>query len=154
TEADQERLIEVYGGNPLALKIVGETIYDLFNGEIGPFLTGGSMLFGSVNDLLDEQFARLSPLEQSTLCWLAIMREPATLDDLQALQVTPLLRTHLLEAVDAVYRRSLIERGQRAGSFTLQSMVLEYVTAFLITEGSQEIKQRQLDWLIRHGLTL
>jgi len=30
-------LVEAYAGNPLALKIVAETITDLFAGEIGPF---------------------------------------------------------------------------------------------------------------------
>src|SRR5262249_40458537 len=51
------------------------------------------------------------------------------------------------------YRRSLIERGKRAGSFTLQSVVLEYVTAHLVAEGSREIQQHQLDRLIQHGLS-
>ena len=37
-----------------------------------------------------------------------------------------------LEAVEALRRRSLIERGQLRGSFTLQSVVLEYATARLI----------------------
>jgi hypothetical protein len=59
----------------------------------------------------------------------------------------------LLEAVDALRRRSLIESGKRAGSFTLQSVVLEYITLILVTEGSREIQQRQLDRLIKHGLT-
>src|SRR5215469_12959797 len=96
------------------LKIVTETIIDLFGGEIGQFLGSGAVIFGSITDLLDEQFVRLSALEQSVLCWLAIMREPVTLDELQALLVSPLSRAQLLEAVDASYRRSLIERGQRA----------------------------------------
>ena len=152
TEPEQESLIEVYSGNPLALRFVRETIFDLFGGEIGPFLAGGTGIFGNVTSLLDEQFARLSAQEQSVLCWLAIMREPVTLDELQASQVNPLPRVQLLETVDAGYRRSLIERGQRSGSFTLQSVVLEYVTALLIVEGSREIQQGQLRRLVEHGL--
>ena len=38
TDIEQEQLIEAYGGNPLALKMVAETIIDLFGGEIGLFL--------------------------------------------------------------------------------------------------------------------
>ena len=95
-QEDAESLIEVYAGNPLALKIVAETIIDLFGGEIGQFLAEGTVLFGSITDLLDEQFARLSALEQSVLCWLAIMREPVTLDELLALLVTPLPRRQML----------------------------------------------------------
>jgi WD40 repeat protein/transcriptional regulator with XRE-family HTH domain len=153
TEPDQQRLIGLYGGNPLALKIVAETIVDLFGGEIGPFLTGETVLFGSITDLLGEQFARLSALEKSVLCWLAIMREPVTLDELLGLFVTPLPRAQVLEALDAGHRRSLIESGKRPGSFTLESVVLEYVTAFLIAKANREIQQHQLDQLIEHGLS-
>src|SRR5256885_1040056 len=60
----QERahLVERYGGNPLALNIVAETIADLFGGAIGQFLAQDTLVFGSISDLLDEQFARLSAL--------------------------------------------------------------------------------------------
>jgi WD40 repeat protein/transcriptional regulator with XRE-family HTH domain len=153
TEADVVRLINIYGGNPLALKIVAETIIDLFAGEIGLFLVEGTVTFGSITVLLSEQLARLSALEQTVLCWLAIAREPMTLDELLQVLVTPLPRVQVLEAVDSLHRRSLIERGKRAGSFTLQSVVLEYVTAFLITEGSCEIKQGLLDRLIQYSLS-
>ena len=152
-EADQERLIALYGGNPLALKIVAEIIIDLFSGEIGSFLGSGALVFGSISDLLGEQFARLSALEQSVLYWLAIAREPMTLDELLVVLVIPLPRFQVLEAVDGLHRRSLIERGKRLGSFTLQSVVLEYVTGILITEGSREIKLGRLDRLIEHGLS-
>lgn len=43
---DLERLVEVYQGNPLALKIVGQTIAELFGGEILPFLRHGEVIFG------------------------------------------------------------------------------------------------------------
>src|SRR5438552_2633862 len=73
--AEQTRLIEAYAGNPLALKIVAQTIVELFGGEIAPFLQQGEVVFGGVRELLREQFARLSVLEQSVLLWLAILRE-------------------------------------------------------------------------------
>jgi WD40 repeat protein/DNA-binding XRE family transcriptional regulator len=153
-----ERLIEIYGGNPLALMIVAATIVDLFGGEIGEFLAGGTVLLGSITELLGEQFVRLSALEQSTLCWLTIVREPVTLDELLTVlscgtsppATKP--RTQALEAVDGLRRRSLIERGKRPGSFTLQSVVLEYVTEVLIAEGSREILQGRLNRLIQHSL--
>jgi WD40 repeat protein/transcriptional regulator with XRE-family HTH domain len=151
---DVERLVELYGGNPLALKIVMETILDLFGGDIGAFLTGGTIVFGSLTDLLDEQFVRLSPLEQGVLYWLAIVREPMTLDELLSILASPLPGFQLLEAFDSLRRRSLIEPGKRPGSFTLQSVVLEYVTAVLITRASHEIQQHHLDRLIQHGLEL
>lgn len=153
TEKDVEQLIEIYAGNPLALKIVAQTIIDLFGSQIGAFLAGRTVLFGSITALLDEHFARLSAIEQSVLCWLSIAREPMTLDELREMLVSPLPRIQLLEAVDGLRHRSLIEPGKRVGSFTLQSVVLEYVTALLVTEGSREIQQNQLHRLIQHGLS-
>src|SRR5262249_52113181 len=82
TPHDRVRLVEGYRGNPLALKIVAQTITELFGGEIAPFLEQGEVVFGGVRELLDEQFARLSALEQSVFCWLAILREPVSLEQL------------------------------------------------------------------------
>jgi WD40 repeat protein/transcriptional regulator with XRE-family HTH domain len=147
------RLAERYAGNPLALSIVAETIADLFGGAISPFLSAGTILFGSITQLLQEQWERLSALEQMVLSWLAILREPVTLEELQAVLVAPLAPAQILEAVDGLRRRSLVERGQRPGSFTLQSVVLEFVTDRLITTASQEIRQGQLALLREHGLS-
>ncbi len=147
------RLVQAYSGNPLALNIVAETIADLFGGQIDQFLSGGTHIFGSIAELLDEHFARLSSLEQTVLCWLAVMREPVTVEELLAVLVAPLPRVQVLEAMDGLRRRSLIERGQRAGSFTLQSVVLEYVTSRLVTMASQEIEQGRLSLLLQHGIS-
>src|SRR2546430_14358532 len=146
------RLVEIYESNPLALNIVAETIADLFGGEIDQFLSAGTVIFGSITELLEEQWARLSTLEQTVLFWLAILREPVSINELQAMLVTPLSGVQVLEAVDSLHRRSLIERGQRSASFTLQSVVLEYVTTKLVTTASEEIQQGRLLRLLQHGL--
>jgi len=146
------RLAALYEGNPLALSIVAETIADLFGGAITPFLAAGMILFGSITQLLQDQWARLSPLEQMVLWWLAILREPVSLKELQAVLVAPLAPAQAFEAVDGLRRRSLVERGQRPGSFTLHSVVLEFVTGLLVEEASQEIVHGRLSLLIRYGL--
>src|SRR5260221_5297360 len=149
---DRARLIERYGGNPLALKIVAQTIVELFDGEIAPFLEQGEVIFGGVCALLAEQFARLSPVEQTVLLWLAMLREPVGIDELLSALGAPLPRVQVLEAVEALRRRSLIERGKLRGSFTLKSVVLEYATAQLIAEVASEIEQGRLSRLIEYGL--
>src|SRR5205085_4669527 len=121
-------------------------------GAIDQFLSEGMTVFGSIAELLDEQWARLSPLEQSVLCWLAIVREPVSLEELRAVLVARLSAGQVLEAIEGLRRRSLIERGQRPGSFTLQSVVLEYVTTHLVAQASQEIEQGRLWRLIQYGL--
>src|SRR5207253_10255315 len=59
------RLVQAYEGNPLALNIVAQTIADLFGGEIAPFLAQDTLVFGSISEMLDEQWGRLSTLEQT-----------------------------------------------------------------------------------------
>src|SRR5205823_3271015 len=87
-QAAWQQLIGRYGGNPLALKVVGQTIVEVFGGAIGPFLAYATepsgVVFGGLRRLLDEQVARLSPLSQSLLSWLAIEREPVEVTALAA----------------------------------------------------------------------
>lgn len=154
SQSEQSRLIDAYAGNPLALKIVSQTILDLFGGEIAPFLEQGEVIFGGIRELLATQFNRLSTVEQNVMLWLAIMREHSNLDELAAVMTVPIARGRLLEAVDALHRRSLVERGHRQGSFTLQSVVLEYATAQLIAEASAEILSGSLSRLTTHGIEL
>jgi WD40 repeat protein/transcriptional regulator with XRE-family HTH domain len=148
------QLVETYAGNPLALKIVTRTIVDLFDGQIASFLEQGEVVFGGVRTLLDEQYTRLSATERSVLVWLAILREPVNLHELQAVLGLPLRSAQVLEAIESLHRRSLIERGQLQGSFTLQSVVMEYVTERLIAEVIGEIKQDRCLRLVEHGLEL
>ncbi len=153
TPEERARLVEAYAGNPLALKVVAETISDLFAGAIGPFLKQSVVIFGSIEELLAEQVARLSTVEQTVLRSLAIAREPLGLEELLTLLVTPPRQGQLLSAVDTLRRRSLIERGNLPGSVTLQSVVLEYMTGLLIAEATSEIVQSRLERLIDHGLS-
>lgn len=149
---ERTQLVALYQGNPLALKMVAQTIVDVFGGAITPFLEQGDVIFGGVRDLLDQQFARLSVLEQTVVLWLAVLREPVSLHDLLSMFRVPGPSALLLEAVEGLRRRSLIEQGQRVGSFTLQSVVLEYATTRLIEEVRREIEHGQFVRLLDHGL--
>ena len=147
-------MIERYGGNPLALKIVAPTIADLFGGEIAAFLDQGELIFGSVRYLLQEQFSRLSVVEESIMLWLAILRESVTMQQLANVLANPLPGAQLLEALDTLRGRSLIKHGKVKGSFTLQSIVLEYTTTRVIEAAVSEIERGRLQLLIDHGLEL
>jgi hypothetical protein len=149
---DRMRLIEAYTGNPLALKIVAHTIVGLFDGDIVPFLEKGEVIIGGVRNLLEEQFDRLSSLEQSLLLWLTILREPTSIDKLLEVWATPVSRARLLEALDALYHRSLIERSFKPHEFAIQSLVKEYLTTWLITKATAEDQVRKLQRLIAHIL--
>ncbi len=133
-----QRLVASYAGNPLALKIVAQAVSDLFSGEIDRFLHEGELIFNGIRPVLRQQVGRLSPLEHLLLTWLAVLREWTPLDTLSQVLHPRVLRAQLLEALEALRRRSLLERGQQA-SFSLQSVVMEYLTDELGERLSEEI---------------
>jgi len=131
-------LVASYAGNPLALKIVAQAISDLFGGDLDRFLQEGELIFNGVRPVLHQQVGRLSPLEHLLLTWLAVLREWTKLDTLVQVLHPRVLRSQLLEALEALLRRSLVERGQQA-SFGLQSVVMEYLSDELGENLSEEI---------------
>jgi WD40 repeat protein/transcriptional regulator with XRE-family HTH domain len=146
-----QQLIATYAGNPLALKIVGQAIIDLFGGDIASFLQSGELIFNGIRAVLRQQVGRLTPLEQTLLTWLAVVREWTSLETLLSLQIPRPIRGRVLEALEALGRRSLIERGQQA-SFTLQSVVMEYITDALLEQLTGEIISGTVNHLHRYTL--
>ncbi|NJN87510.1 MAG: hypothetical protein HC881_15885, partial [Leptolyngbyaceae cyanobacterium SL_7_1] len=149
SEAEWQRLAERYAGNPLALKIVSTTAKDLFDGDIHQFLEQDTIAFGDITALLDEQFHRLSEFETQVMYWLAINREWVSIADLRADMPVP-NQSKLLEALQSLGRRSLLEKAN--GQFTLQPVVMEYVTDRLIEKVTQEIQTHTIRLLLSHAL--
>ncbi|WP_019500703.1 NB-ARC domain-containing protein [Pseudanabaena sp. PCC 6802] len=149
-ETDWERLTEIYAGNPLALKIVSTTVRDLFDGSIPEFLAQGAIAFGDINLLLDEQFDRLTDLEKQVMYWLAIDLEWVTLAQLRENFFPSPLSHTLMEALLSLVQRSLIEKS--AGNFTLQPVVMEYVTEQLLGHISEELETQELNLFVDHAL--
>src|SRR6266436_4545828 len=138
TPAAWHGLVASYAGNPLALKIVAQAVSDLFAGDLDRFLQEGELIFNGVRPLLRQQVGRLTPLEHLLLTWLAVLREWTPLDAFMQVLHPRVRRAQVLEALEALGRRSLLERGQRA-SFSLQSVVMEYLTDELGERFSKEI---------------
>jgi hypothetical protein len=143
-------LIDCYAGNPLAMKMAATTIQTLFNGHVLDFLQYQSLVFGDFYELMRQQFERLSDPEQEIMYWLAINREPVPFSKLQADIVSPMLEVNLIEAIESLSRRSLIEK--KASLFTLQPVVMEYVTRRLVEQVRDEISPQQPILLRRHAL--
>jgi WD domain, G-beta repeat len=146
-----QALVDRYGGNPLALSIVGETIGVVFRGDTAAFLAQDVAVFGGIRQLLEEQVGRLSALEQTILTGLAVEREPVGFAALVADLGPGVGRGEAVEAVEALLRRSLLEWGT-GGSFTLQPVVLEYATARLVAAIAQEIRAGEPTLLVRRAL--
>ncbi|MFN2140040.1 MAG: NB-ARC domain-containing protein, partial [Candidatus Promineifilaceae bacterium] len=143
-------LIAGYSGNPLALHLVAETIQNFYQSDPSAFLKEAVPIFGDIRHVLDQQFSRLSPLEQQILIWLAIAREPMALKDLQGVFVRSIPQRDLLEALWTLQRRSLLEKS--VAGFTLQNVIIEYLTDVLVERSVQELRSGQLQWLNTHSL--
>jgi len=153
--ADKEwrEVIDHYGGNPLALRIVAAVIREVFDGNISrfvEFLNQTSLVFDDMRDLLDHQFDRLSESEQEIMCWLAINHDPVSISDLEEDIISPISPQQLISALDSLRVRSLIERVAEA--FTLQPVVLEYVIERLIEQFVEEVKTLNIDYFNRYTL--
>ncbi len=141
-----QKLIQRYGGNPLAIKIVTTTIEDLFAGQVDEFLAEiqqGTAIFGDIRDLLKQQIERLSPLETEIMYWLAINRESVTLSEIRSDLLGLISSTELIESLESLRRRSLIEKS--AGGFTQQPVVMEYMIEQFIEQIVHEIKTENLN---------
>jgi WD40 repeat protein len=152
TELEWDRFINYYSGNPLALKMAGAVVRDLFGRDLAAFLSAGPVTPLTLQQVLDQQFQRLSVLERDTMYWLAIERDRVALKDLCADFIGGMSKRELLKAVQPLRRRSLIERGEQAAVFTLQPVVMEYVSERLVRQVAEEIIAGNLASLSRYAL--
>ncbi len=139
-------LVNYYGGNPLALEVVAVTIQDFFAGRLADFiavLLKDSFVFDDINNLLQQQFSRLTCLQQQIMYWLAVNREPISLQDLQQDLVFKVSPQKLLPALASLKKRSLIEKN--ANMFNQQTVVMEYVTSELINRIVEEVKTQEIN---------
>jgi len=152
THAEWAALAHQLGGNPLALKLVAEPIVERFGGDIGAFLASNVALLERVRALIEQHVKRLSPLELDLLRWLAVAREPIAAADLVAMSIQPVARSYLLEALEGLRRRNLVERGATWPAFFLHSMVMDYVTERVVNQAYAEILDGELQLLRQYAL--
>ncbi|MBU7586253.1 MAG: hypothetical protein KAF91_25875 [Nostoc sp. TH1S01] len=150
TFAEKRRLSAFYSCSPLALKMVTASIQSLFDGEIAAFLQADTRVFNGIRRLLDQQFERLSAVEQTVMFCLAIHREWTAIAELQADIVPAISRASLLESLESLTWRNLIE--QRAGKYMQQPVVMEYVTDCLIRHHLTELLAMQSSFLNGYAL--
>jgi NB-ARC domain len=140
--ADLDRLVDRCQGNPLYLRIVAKTILQTFNGEVAKFLNTDQYTYGKITAVLQAQLDRLTPAEKIIIYQLAIKREPQTLSELEH-HLAPLgLKAKLGPSIDSLKLRSLIEVTQ-AESYTLQNVVMEFMTDATIQELSSELLDKR-----------
>jgi len=132
-------LNEHCAGNPLVLKLIVGAITKSFLGSINSFIDSGMPASGSVTELLDEQFKRLSEMEKAIMFRIALAQEPIPIRSLQAV-LSNNHRTHqALELMASLRGRMLIQAGALPDTIGLQPVVQEYVTDVLVNMISSEI---------------
>jgi len=159
-------LIKLYRGNPLALKLVIPLIQSIFAGNIVAFLNQNALVIGDrLHNILQQQFEQLSDLEQDILYWLAIWQEPISFCRLQSQFLISLDPATILTGIAGLEKRSLLEKwvSDHEYSFTLQPLIMKFVTDKLVECAVQEINQvvssndishfkvLRTHWLLRPG---
>jgi len=143
-------LVDRYPGNPLALKLVDDTVDEIFGGDLAEFLADDQLILDDIRTVLDQHFTRLSDLEQQLLFWLAVAREPLSVDALRGFLYQAPPQPRLLEALRSLQRHSLIERS--ANGFGLQNVIIEYLTDRLVEAVSAEVTTKSPLLLQRQAL--
>ncbi len=150
SEMGLTELIDLYGGNPLALKVITTMIQEVFNGNVADFLKQNTLVLGDrLRTLLKQQVNRLSDLEKEVVYWLMIEGEPVSLSRLQANLLFPPTRSQLLEVLASLKRRGLIDKAtptlietsiQASETlFTLQPLVMKYAIEEFVEQALDEI---------------
>lgn len=148
-----QTILSHYGGNPLALKIVASGVLELGQGDLTtlvPLLERGILQFEDIDELLGRQFQRLDEIERQVMYWLALHREPISLGQLEQDLLRFNSRRQLPKAVQALSRRSLLERSQT--KLFLQPVVMEYVTQRFLESLIDEVLQNQYVMLQTYAL--
>ncbi|MDF5732991.1 MAG: NB-ARC domain-containing protein, partial [Rhizonema sp. PD38] len=152
TDNEMQKLVELYSGNPLALKIVSTYVQDLFGGNVSEFLSQEITLtpFVGIESLLDKQFHHLAELEKEIMYWLAINREPVSVTELFEDIFDKPIYLNVIDALENLKRSSMIEAID--GKFTLQNVVMEYITGILVRQVSRELNSGEFHFFNKYAL--
>lgn len=145
-----EQLINRYSGNPLALKVVGSMIREIYDANIDEFMAEDELIFGNIDVVIGQQFNRLSTLEKAIMLWLAIKREPITYEILYNCLASITRKADLMVALEALRLRSLLEKTE--AGFTLQNVIMEYVSSYIIDTIYSEIATGNMNILQSYPL--
>jgi WD40 repeat protein/transcriptional regulator with XRE-family HTH domain len=149
---NQHTLIKRYSGNPLALKLVAAPVQTLYGGKLEAFLQEEWSVFGGIEELLAQQLGRLSELEQQIIYWLALSREAMSLQELSRDLSLTCSHKELAEALLSLNRRNLLEKEQDPPRFSLQPVILEYLTNRLVEQAAEELNNGTLQLVQSHAL--
>jgi hypothetical protein len=140
--AQWPKLIDIYQGHPWALKLVAENIKQTFGGEVVRFLDQLTIVLGhSLQEMLQEQLNKLSPLELEIMYSLTVERLATLPEVLQEHRLSYTTSGDFLMAIASLRRRSLIYGIQHGDHQQLEmgNTLLRYLTKMIVGEVTTEI---------------
>lgn len=131
-EQQWEELIRIYGGNPLALKLIAGTIENIFNKNVEGYLKWGTIsITPDFREILDQQFQRLSIFEIAILQAIAKQEQPISFQELRESLTLEVSVSNLIEGLESLGWRSLIDKNLNNHTneflFDLQPVIRKYV---------------------------
>jgi len=128
-----DELIQIYGGNPLLLKIVTANFAELFSGNITQFIQQTTLVVQQIlRDYLQKVNADLSDPEINLLCCLAIKSKPVSTNDLKSHLAVVVEISDLQPALESLLKQSFLVKIE--DNFTLNSQIKQYITHQLIAK--------------------
>ena len=121
-------LIELYQGNPLWLKLVAQTINNLFGGRVSQYLSYQPIfLSDELTPILQQHYQRLSEIEKQAISQLSNETEPVSLA--QFLAKYQGSQGELFKAIQSLARRGMIEKlsCETETVFTIPPVLKQYV---------------------------
>ncbi|NJK67889.1 MAG: ATP-binding protein [Microcoleus sp. CSU_2_2] len=128
-EKEWHDFIERYEGNPLALWMISATVVNLFAGKTSDFLKTGTVFLGQVEGVLCEMFDRLTDVEVKVLCQLAVINQPISFSRLRDEISLDISSSVLMNVLESLSGRSLIETEVGQDLFRLQPVIRKYTIA-------------------------
>lgn len=150
TTNEWQSFVSRYSGNPLALQLATQAILEHGQDKLGPFLGSAIGITGDIEDVLDQHFARISPLQQELLVWLAIEREEVSPNQLRKNLIRPPRLNVIENNLGELHRRYLVQAKE--GFYTLQNVIAEYLVNRLVTSAITEIDKQSPNWLNQYAL--
>jgi WD40 repeat protein len=157
SEHEIRLLNQAYSGNPFALKMVAQTIFSAYLGNVSSFMEKNRLLNKPIQELVDSQFKESSKIERVIIIWLSVCREPIKIESLELLLDNMLSSSSededltTSDIIQSLLRKSLIEK--RASGFTLQPIVMEFAVKNFVEQCVKEIDQQRFSFFHTNGLT-
>ncbi|MEG5042028.1 MULTISPECIES: NB-ARC domain-containing protein [unclassified Microcoleus] len=121
-------LINLYQGNPLWLKLVAQTINNLFGGRVSQYLSYQPVFLGDeLTPILQQHYQRLSEIEKQVISQLSNEIEPVSFT--QWMAKCQGSQSELCKAIQSLGRRGIIEKLTCESEivFTIPPVLKQYV---------------------------